>query len=67
MSLKWNQQKKKKGGAAKKSLPQQGNGGVNCNTEGCPNVSQGGGHCFTHGGTGERSGCSVEGCTNQAR
>jgi len=63
------QQKKKKGGGAKKQASQQQgqNGTVNCNTEGCPNVSQGGGQCFKHGGTGERSGCSVEGCTNQAR
>jgi len=59
------QQKKKKGGAAKKASQQVQHGGVNCNTEG--NVSPGGGHCFKHGGTGERSGCSVEGCTNQAR
>ena len=55
------QQKKKKGGAAKKAPSQQVQHGVNCNTEGYPNVAQGG------GGTGERSGCSVEGCTNQAR
>ena len=61
------QQKKKKGGGAKKQASQQDQHGVNCNTEDRPNVSQGGGHCFKHGGTGERSGCSVEGCTNQAR